>query len=584
MKLLKKIFSIKTNKSDTNSGDHTAAINEVVDLDVQKVIESGIVDEVYYLANNPDVAGSSFTAHEHFAKYGWKESRNPALNVDVNELQFSLIENKCELRLDNLLEIYQSVKPTAEPQPIKNPNIEPSSNVVVTVDSQKWKGSDNYEQISDLFMSKYNEKGHSNDNFLKLLLEMFNPDSYLKSNEDVKNAGADPFRHYFEWGYFEGRLPCGVDDLEYFISNKLKESVYKQYSEANEYEFFESIKQQADIAVCFHSGGNFFFREIAEHLTGALIEAGHKAVCLDQSEILNSDHEYYILVAPHEVYALSEDNGLYEFFKNRMPKVAYYLTEQPQTTFFLKQLPYLFDDVRLLEMNLDGAKYLRSLGLTSYYIPLGDYNSLDYSAVKSFSAESNGMYLSTKIKEFNYSKRDLLERPIDVSFVGNCCPRRGDFFSRHGAYFSSIDSALFIPEWNMPHSDKSVATLNTNDSLALAQRSKIFLNVHRDEFNYFEWHRLVLRGMVSGAVVLTEPVKPVPGFVSGIHYIECELDQIPATIDWLLTTAEGNSKMLELQSQANSAIERVSCSEKVSQFMGYWMHNLENDVVKESIK
>ena len=40
MKLLKKIFSIKTNKSDTNSGDHTAAINEVVDLDVQKVIES----------------------------------------------------------------------------------------------------------------------------------------------------------------------------------------------------------------------------------------------------------------------------------------------------------------------------------------------------------------------------------------------------------------------------------------------------------------------------------------------------------------------------------------------------------------
>ena len=50
---------------------------------------------------------------------------------------------------------------------------------------------------------------------------LFDPDYYLKNNEDVRRAGADPFKHYMEHGALEGRLPIdvGAEELDPLIAD-----------------------------------------------------------------------------------------------------------------------------------------------------------------------------------------------------------------------------------------------------------------------------------------------------------------------------------------------------------------------------
>ena len=54
-----------------------------VGLDVATIESSGIFDAGYYLANNPDVAGSGMDPLRHFCRHGWKELRNPTPDFDV---------------------------------------------------------------------------------------------------------------------------------------------------------------------------------------------------------------------------------------------------------------------------------------------------------------------------------------------------------------------------------------------------------------------------------------------------------------------------------------------------------------------
>jgi hypothetical protein len=47
-------------------------------------LEAALVDTIYYLANNPDVARTGMDPAVHFAQFGWKEGRNPDALFDVS--------------------------------------------------------------------------------------------------------------------------------------------------------------------------------------------------------------------------------------------------------------------------------------------------------------------------------------------------------------------------------------------------------------------------------------------------------------------------------------------------------------------
>ena len=45
----------------------------------------------------------------------------------------------------------------------------------------------------------------------------FDPDYYLRTYEDVQQAGIDPFLHYMTQGWTEGRNPSAAFDTKYYL-------------------------------------------------------------------------------------------------------------------------------------------------------------------------------------------------------------------------------------------------------------------------------------------------------------------------------------------------------------------------------
>lgn len=405
----------------------------------------------------------------------------------------------------------------------------------------------------------------------KFYVEVFDEKWYLENNKDIRKSSLSSFEHFMQWGFKEGRLPCSPDDISNMVEEIITKNALTEYPCCNEYVSYRADPTRLkdfNICICYNSKGNFFFSEIAAVLKESLTCFTDVVLC-DEVEVLNSDFDYYILVAPHEAYALDREGGLYDFLKSKMPSVGYYLTEQPQTPFFQLQLKYLYDDIDLMEMNLASARFLRAIGLSAYYAPLEVSSGTGFNKLREFSDSVNDIYIPKNVREFRFNESRFLDRPIDISYVGNCCTRRSVFFAKNASYLSRFDNFIFIPEWSLPHSVNSVASLNTNDSLAVAQRSKIFLNIHRDKFNYFEWHRIVLRGIVSGSVVVTEPVQPVPGIVPGFHYIEASIDDMPHMLSWLLETVEGNRKLEEIHGNAMDLISAMASDNSFPYLIGF---------------
>ena len=128
--------------------------------------------------------------------------------------------------------------------------------------------------------------------------------------------------------------------------------------------------------------------------------------------------------------------------------------------------------------------------------------------------------------------------------------RRDQFIARNSYLFSELECAFFMPTPNRPLSKEVASALTGRDATAFGQRARIQLNIHRSEFPYFEWHRLVVRGIWQKTVVITEPSFPVPGFLAGEHYFESELEDMPSLIEWLLQTPDGQAEAEAVRQRA----------------------------------
>lgn len=81
--------------------------------------KSGLFDAEFYLQENPDVASRGLEPLEHFCKFGWKELRDPAANIDIWQLwRAHLIECKQVSNPLTFLLLTEKLKITQKP-PIK---------------------------------------------------------------------------------------------------------------------------------------------------------------------------------------------------------------------------------------------------------------------------------------------------------------------------------------------------------------------------------------------------------------------------------------------------------------------------------
>ncbi len=329
------------------------------------------------------------------------------------------------------------------------------------------------------------------------------------------------------------------------------------------------------IGVLAHSRGNSFFVEIQTLLAEGLRRAGVDVFCEDEQSKPEKGSARYIVVAPHEFFVIPGSRG--EWFE-QVHRMALLNTEQPSSRWFSAAIRHLFASPLVFDMNWQTCMILRLLGRNAHYLPLGYVDHLrQFEPRRIMPSKSVFDHLSRSQRTLGTEVPAYSERPIDVLFVGSLSERREKLFAQAAPVLADYECFLHIVTEKKPILRGDPACLDSRDMADLCSRSKILLNVHRDETPYFEWHRIVLKGIWNGAVVVTEPVLPVPGFTAGEDYLECEMPALQDVLRRLLRTQKGAEEAARISNRARKKLVRqfrmqeiVACAARL---MCHEIHN-----------
>jgi hypothetical protein len=304
-----------------------------------------------------------------------------------------------------------------------------------------------------------------------------------------------------------------------------------------------SVLLEMDLGVYVNSGSNFFMRELAHLLSAGLRRLGLKVTEGDETTPIENRRKHTIVVAPHEFFLLGAGKT---WARGDVVADAVMLsTEQPQTPWFIKSLPYLLSCRGILDLCWQTSVTFDTAGVpSSFYMP-GMAEAPWTAGIADEEIFKNALVASLSQAALNFRATEgaLFARPVDVTFMATASPIRDDFFSRHLATLRQLQMVLIYrrPSHGVPKGyapDEHMTAVND----FILRRSKILLNVHRDVLGYFEVHRIGMQGMWNGCAVVTNACLPHPYFVGNEHYIEETTDRIPKLIEWLIRTPEGRKE------------------------------------------
>jgi hypothetical protein len=146
------------------------------------------------------------------------------------------------------------------------------------------------------------------------------------------------------------------------------------------------------------------------------------------------------------------------------------------------------------------------------------------------------------------------DRHIEIAFFGTESEHREKFFAKNARQLAAYEAFLYYRKVESPLLAKGSHAALSRLAGHVAAHSKLMLNIHRDSNGFFEWHRIAKLGMVSGAVVVSEPCLPHPVFKPGVHYLEESGRHILNLMEWLLHDEDGQRHAQKIQNNANKAV------------------------------
>lgn len=381
---------------------------------------------------------------------------------------------------------------------------------------------------------------------------LFDPGVYLALNPDLGIERDAAWRHFYEEGLREHRPFTSPETVarvlaemalplraERFCLTRLAEAAFAAGDKAD---IAAPLRHRGTrIAVFCSSLGNFYMREIADMLAWGLQAEGIDTVQRDEAASRDEPFDLRVFVAPHEFFWLG-DGKRWTDMAGAAGSVLYNV-EQPQTQWFCRAFPLLLQAPLVLDINLQSAMILRRAGCNIVHFMPGHLPTARYAQPRQ---DISGIPLTKGYAfaqhPYNWRAQNrLAERPIDLLFIGARAPRRDGPLIRLQALADRHRFWCIYREPSVPFTDGSGAAAESG--WALAQRSKIVLNLHRDWIGYFEWPRMVLQGFWQGACVVSDPGLAAAIFTSGVHYLEENLRHIGELIRWLLEAKEGREKL-----------------------------------------
>jgi hypothetical protein len=319
------------------------------------------------------------------------------------------------------------------------------------------------------------------------------------------------------------------------------------------------LPRRPSLQVLVHSQGNFFFREIRDFLVRAWRRAGARvAVGDERSRRVASARA--VVVAPHEFFVLDGRRRDWDHAAD----LVLVNTEQPQTVWFARCLDRLLTAAHVFDLNWQTALVLRTLGVDAHFLPLGIDPTGAATALRRRLPRTPALAgLRPQDRRLPRS-RAWTARPIDILFVGTLSPRRAAALAAAAPALARYRCFLHLPPSVRPLSAGSADALDARDMADLCRRSKIVLNVHRDALPYCEWHRVVYQAMQHGALVVSEPMLPMPAFAPGRHFVSTAGAALPATLRGLLDRPDGARRAARIAARARAVLARRFHADRIA--------------------
>lgn len=287
-----------------------------------------------------------------------------------------------------------------------------------------------------------------------------------------------------------------------------------------------------------NSQGNYFFNEMRDLLAAGLGQLGCPAEARAETDGFGSGDDWHVIIAPHEFFYLGAGLNL---AKGPLPtKLILVNTEQAITHWFHLAARFFPSAHAVWDIDYLSAERLLSQGIRCGYLPLGylaDFRP--FQKIPELPLHYGTQYLPPEVRRRSTFLEPLTARPLDVVFFGNPTARRKRFFTKAAPLLARYHCYFHFSNATQPLLAGKTTYMDTPTVLGLVQRSRVLLNIHRDDNPYFEWQRIVMQGIWQGALVISEPCTPAPPFRPGLDFIEADLADIPEKIAYYLSCAEG---------------------------------------------
>ncbi len=383
---------------------------------------------------------------------------------------------------------------------------------------------------------------------------LFVPRTYLELNPDLDVGEFGAFEQFIRRGLPDGRTFTNSDTVARLIARmdpELRRDQDSALAEANRTLTDQTAVSLAGwlrgrstrIGVFCNTEGNFFMRDIAVLLTEGLRALGIAVELRDETAARTDHFDLRIFVAPHEFFYLGRGRAWRDMAG--APGSVLYNVEQPQTQWFCRGFQTMLKAPLVLDINFQTAAILRRIGFPAVHFMPGYLPSL--AAAQPIEDVSDvdlvrGYRMSREV--YNWQKDDLLhERPIDILFVGAASDRRDTALARLIDLTDEFRFVCIYRNTKGPLTSLKETATSGHINRALAQRSKIVLNIYRDWMGYFDWSRMVQYGFWQGAGVVTDPSLPHPLYQPGVHFQQESVRHLGELIRWLLATPDGRQTL-----------------------------------------
>lgn len=265
------------------------------------------------------------------------------------------------------------------------------------------------------------------------------------------------------------------------------------------------------------SKSNLFIIEIGE-----LVAAGFREIGCEAALLLDAIPEddpptdlLQIVVTPHEFYNLFlRDRFSVPQLRELTRQVFLLCTEQPETGWFQNNLEWGACARGVADINALGVAAYRARALGCHHLQLGYHKILAHRDVPPPEA-----------------------RPIDITFLGSMTPRREAFFAEHAEFFAEHSCHLRLVPLGFAKTRTTKSYLSVEERNAVLSQSRILLNLHYSEQNYFEWHRMLV-GLANGCCIITETCQGHGPLQPGKHFVMVEPEYLILCCEYYLAHPE----------------------------------------------